>query len=877
MAPEQLEGAESTPAVDIYSLGVILYQLLTARVPFQGPTFCDTAMMALRQEPTPPRRIQPRIPRDLETICLKCLEKDPQKRYRSAAMLADDLDRFLKGLPIQASATSVFGHATRWAKRNPWIAFLAAAVVLVGSAGLTGVLWNWKEARKNEQLARANALDAQTNAGVALEQTKTAQDAAEKERWERHRVSLLAASNALRLNDVNAARIALDSSPPKYRDWVWELLNAQLDKSQQVVTFEPHLKTAKFTPDRSWVLLDFQPDVYWLLNIKTRQRYGPYRRPNKLICSLISPEGSSYAYTTEEGTLVICDSTTGQSVRVIDVKRSLHDAVYHPDGKHITGLTTDNTIVTWDLINDRESLAFRPETENVISMTFSPSAKYAIVTTAATAQVTSRIWDLSKQKLIATLDVVKRQPHYVRFSPDEKQLMTGYGYPNSNLHLWETTTGTLRSTLIGHTNQLLYSEFSGDGERLVSTGMDRTVCVWNTSRESVPVLSKPLLELQGHTGNVFHAVFSPDGKRIVSSSQDCTLRYWNAENGKQLAVLHGHRSEVIQSEFVAGDDTILSVSPDNTVRYWSVTECENDFAVRGHTNFVYSVAVHPNNQRFASTAWDGTARVWDMRTKKELYKLDHEPNPIVASVAYHPNGKKLATLSRDGGVRLWDADTGKLLHQWPVPLGGCYDSRLAFSPDGKLLVAGNHTGLVTFWDLQTRQPLKWSIKQPTAVYDLAFSPDSRFLVVTTFLKEEAIWMWDIEKQELVRKFTQPVSGAHSVAWHRSGKTFAAGTEDGIVVLYNAETGEASKVMKHSGVVHGIAFHPNGKIFATACSDNLIRFWDVETQSLLAELKGHQSYVHCVAFSPDGTSLVSASGDTTLRVWDTLRQADRMKK
>ncbi|QJW93649.1 serine/threonine-protein kinase [Frigoriglobus tundricola] len=91
MAPEHLNGREATPAVDVYALGVILYELLTARVPFQGATFTDTMLLAMRQEPVPPRRLQPGIPRDLETICLKCLEKDPKKRYASAEALADDL------------------------------------------------------------------------------------------------------------------------------------------------------------------------------------------------------------------------------------------------------------------------------------------------------------------------------------------------------------------------------------------------------------------------------------------------------------------------------------------------------------------------------------------------------------------------------------------------------------------------------------------------------------------------------------------------------------------------------------------------------------------------------------------------------------------
>jgi tetratricopeptide (TPR) repeat protein len=179
MAPEQAAGKAEpiTAAVDVYGLGAILYEALTGRPPFTAAT-AEAALIQVRQDdPVPPRRLQPTVPRDLETICLKCLRKEPGRRYATARDLADDLRRFQAGEPVRARPVGTGERVFVWCRRKPAIAGLAAALVLVFLAGSAGVLWQWQRATSNAAQADKNAADYRRERDTALR---------EKERAEHH-------------------------------------------------------------------------------------------------------------------------------------------------------------------------------------------------------------------------------------------------------------------------------------------------------------------------------------------------------------------------------------------------------------------------------------------------------------------------------------------------------------------------------------------------------------------------------------------------------------------------------------------------------------------------------------------------------------------
>src|SRR5262249_21742968 len=219
MAPEQTGGKNETvgPAADIYGLGAILYETLTGRPPFQAETPLATVLQVRFDDPVSARRLQPTVPRDLETICLKCLRKDPRHRYASAAALADDLGRFLAGETIQARPVSAFGRMTKWARRRPSVAALTALLIMTFLGGFGGVVWALLLAVK----ARDDAQAAQAKETAALD---------------RHRI--IRAHDEWLSDNAQAARELLRDATSRKETWEWRYVSPLCNLGE--ATFDDH-------------------------------------------------------------------------------------------------------------------------------------------------------------------------------------------------------------------------------------------------------------------------------------------------------------------------------------------------------------------------------------------------------------------------------------------------------------------------------------------------------------------------------------------------------------------------------------------------------------------------------------------------------------
>ncbi len=853
MAPEQAKGAAPTTAFDIYALGAILYELLTSRVPFRAETPIETLSLLQLQDAVPPRQFRPGLPRDLETICLKCLEKEPGKRYATAIALADDLRNFLEDRPIRARRHSDIERMVRWCRRNPLVgASLAGVVCIFLIAFVLVSLSYWRaEAAWHEE----------------AKQRLEAEKKERAERWERYRANIVATASALQVYNVDAARRTLQDSPEEYRNWEWRHFQSRLDQAHRVLRAEDASFTgAAIAASGRRVALFGEDGFARVWNTANCEVVRTFRKLPDMIEVTLSPDGNFLAFARRDNSVVIRDLGSG---RVLSVLRG-HDQAPHTlkftrDSQRLVTASDDKTLRVWNVLTGEAIRVLHPHRSSNSCMRISEDGRRAVVSDKSRVNVC--LLDLDTGEVIASLAWHESGLHNACFDPSGDRFVTTDGFPSNELRMWSAKTGKLLRVMGRHDNTVMEMAFNSDGTRLATCSMDQTVCLWDG------VTGEAIATLQGHCGRVNCVAFSPDGKRLISGSLDRTVRLWDAGKGSFLAVMSGHSASVQGVGYSADGHSIVSYSTDSTIRLWDAQLVENLGVLRGHTKFVYSVVYHPDGKQVVSAGWDGTVRVWDLATGKQRLLLNHGDKAIVSSVAIHPTGLFLASRAR-GMVYLWDLTTGQELHRWNAPSDEWRDTRLAFSPNGDLLATGCRDGSIRMWDVKSRAEAVTLEGHRDVVRDVAFSPDGKWLASAGEIGDKTVRIWNVATKTQAHELKGHQDCVYALAFTPDGRQLASGSIDGTVRLWDTDTWQETAILKLGTIVYGLAFSPDQTRLACACADNSIRLWEMSTHQSVAELRGHTDYVHSVAFSPDGTKLVSASGDFTVRIWDTIRPQDR---
>jgi len=843
MPPEQMAGqSPATPAIDIYALGVILYEMLTARVPFRGATPFETMTIAQDSEPVSPRRLQPGLPRDLETICLKCLEKSPSRRYPSAEALADDLRRFLDGRSIQARRVGASEKATRWCLRNPLPATLFASIVatiVLAFALISSSNYRLEKTLENE-------------AAATLEAKRVTKD----ERWERYRANITAAAGLFESHDVAAAR-AVRNAPEEHRgNWEWKHFESRIDLSSQ--TRDPGgLQDYRrlLTPDGATVYY-MQKDVTLSMDVAT----GEVKRLRPIlpwfIYAHVSGNGRVFLHRHGDHELEVWNAETGHALRFPHEGQN-HDGKLDETGSRVLVGMPGRTLRIRDTSDGRLVLEFVPFENDEIGQTYFSPCGRRILAYGKTSRAL-RLFDAKDGKKIADLTCGSSGLLGSHFGKD--RFITTEHFPESVMSLWDLETGRFVAKLEGHSNSIRSARYSPDGTRLATSSMDQTVRLWDTRN------GRPLALMKGHGGWVNSVAFSPDGKRLASASQDHTVRIWDGRDGRPINVLSGHSEEVGHVAYTTDGESIVSVSFDGIVKKWDPKRLERNGQLTGHESFVYSVAAHPDGRHVASASWDGTARLWDVVEEREVARFQHPEKSIVLSVAIDPAGKRLYTRTREA-VFSWDLETRTLRKRWEAPSDPWRHTRLALDTEGTLLATGGDGSVVLLYDLKT-ETLRTTLRgHRDSVRDVAFSPDGKRLASAGEVNDPRIFIWDVESGAEVRALEGHASVVYSLAFTPDGSTLASGGMDDTLRLWNTETWEPRATLKLGTHIYSIAFSPDGRRMATACSNNFIRLFDTERRQELLDLRGHTMYVHSVAFGPDGKRLFSASGDKSVRIWN----------
>lgn len=822
MAPEQAIGDSKRvgPAADVYALGAILCKLLTGRPPFLAGNPAETIRQVIQGDPTSPAKLVPNLPRDIVTICLKCLQTMPAKRYASANELADDLGRFLDGRPIHARPVGSFERATKWVKRNPWVTGLAMAAVLALIGGTTVSYVKFLDAKEQEGIAK-------TNEGIAKQNAKDADDARKKEteRVEERDYQLgigdfLLAVAAYDNRDVPLALERLNRVPLAQRQWEWHYLRRLCDGG--IFTIRGHT--------------------------------------DMVDAVAVSPDGKRIATGGHDKTVRICDARTGSLLHVLVGHTDWVTSIaFSPDGRTLaTAARYDKTVRFWDCVKGTRVGSLIKHPERIAGLAFDPSGS-ALATVGDDGII--RIWNISNGGLVREMNADRKDATSVAYSPDGTKIASGTLTQVATI--WDARAGVrLRQVSGGRQGvSTTHVAFSPDGTRLVGGGGKQSRAqVWDVES------GRSLLELGSHLKAITSVCFSPDGTRIATGSYDALARIWNARTGNLVLELKGHTSHVTGVAFSSDGERLVTSSGDKTVKVWDAQSGVPVVEMTRHIGPVLGAAFRSEREVMTISS-DNTVQAWSADSGDRRASFIRGAFGNIKKLAVSPAGDLFAVVNADNFVTICDANSGAAIRN----LDGHRNriGSIAFSPDGSLLATGGDDQIAKIWDVASGQLRFTLVGHQESIDGLAFDSGVRLATASV---DKTVRLWNVETGQpnsQLKPDSFPVGAAYScVAFSPDGKSIVAGGTGKTLTIWNTETLEQVKELRgHTDVITCVKLSPNGERIVSGGEDQTVRVWDVRTGTPLLELKGHSDRVTGVDFSRDGARLVTSSYDFTARVWD----------
>ncbi len=820
MPPEQARGQQVSFQSDVYSLGAVLYDMLTGRPPFSGATAVATMRLVEDQEPVPPRALNPAVPLDLETICLKCLAKDPKGRYSTAEELAQELRRYLGGIPIQARPVSALERAWRWCKRKPTLASLAA-VVAIAPMVVIGVMYVYGQ----RIAAESRRLAAQTyGADVAL------------------------ADRALADRDYGAANWALLSYAPAARaginfpgapgfEWRWLWQKAQGEALRTIPAHQGKVTSVTFSIDGHYVVSgsDDGSAILWNgTNGSLVRTFVPPPRPafapSRPVGTEAAPEpqaGISPSFTADGENLLIGDagglalwSLRDWQCRLNFGSNHINSPVCSPTDPELAVATVTeqsspwHSLVFFDLTQghfsnsfsgmDVQSFCFAPDGEKLAYWDYLQT-NFITLQPLRGGKVREVITNVNPSE--AVLDMV--------FTPDGKILAVGRTLPGG-VDLYDVSNRKFIVTLPMEGGRLGALAISADGQWLATGGADQAICLWDLSTR------KKVRQFWGHAGTVSALTFSPDGQQLVSGGWDGTVRFWD----------------------VAPAAPLQSVT--NVVGY-----------------FTFS----PDGQQLLTQGTNGMARLWELPGHANFKEW---AMPAFQSAVFRSDGKVL--MAGISGPKhqpcMWFYDIAAKRLEDPLAIPdtiGWNCTAVTLSPDGEYLAAGYQSGVVALWQVRDQKLVQKSLpglgggKTGSAIKGLLFSVNQRRLVAFSRGGSSLITAsWELPSWD--RSGPRSFSGTEiKFALSPNGEYFALSGKDqplGIKSWKRSVNEDGIHLQGNVGIASALAFSADGRTLASGEAEGLIKLWHLESRRAVANLGASKSKVTMsqLVFSGDGSWL-----------------------
>ena len=904
MSPEQAAGRldDIGSETDVYALGAILYEMLTGRPPFTGPSDIETLRQVHAETPISPRRLRAGVPRELETICLACLEKEPQRRYATAGALADDLDRFLHDLPLGVRPPTLFRRGRLWVRRHPARAVIIA-VILAAVIGLPAGL-----AAHSIRLHREHA--AAVAAQLAAEESERV--ARQSEALVREHVYVADMRVIQQLHhDGDLASLAplLDRHGPAVGG-ARGLTKLSTSRSGEETAAGANASARRQAMPFEWRYLDRFRNA-------CRLTIDAHHGPVDLLA--FACEGHVLATSgLRDAQLRLWDIPSGHllgtfSVRTSPARRWEEEAAaLSRDGRRVAILGDAFNVIVWDVASHTEVARFQHQ-NTVLAVAFSPDGECV----AAGDEKETILWSCNTHKPVSTHPPAR----LLAFAPDGQRLaVVGPQMASNTVHLCDLPSNPRESDL-SLPAPVRYVTYSPDGTMmacLIDTSTGGSICVYH-ARTGATLYATMALRDERYS----RMRFSGDSRWLVASAADGSLKIWDGRTGQPHGALRGPATRLTDSTFTSDNRWLATATPQGSILIWDrqlLDACDplvpdNEvigplaFTADGkhlaactpvrdvlvidvaqgqvvarlvnHVDWIRDLRFSPDGERLLTT--DGeTMRCWNWHDEKVQWQA---AGHRATCVCWSPRANLVASSGFDQLIHLRDANDGSEKAIWTAhaDVKGLY-----FLPDRPLLVSGGRDGMIRFWDfakgerfgrraeeidpevrrrdIESGDPQVADFPVGTPVEQFVIASDGRALAVV-----------DLDGGLTVRALTGSLPADQTLFSVRlqgkfptvftltpDGSTLGMGNLDGVFQAFDMKSRETRYTLSGRRVGGtSVAYSPDARTLATVSREGSLTLWDLTNWQTHTIGGAPLLAVRSLAFSPDGKTLAVATDDSVL--------------
>jgi len=812
MSPEQARGEAShvDGRSDVYSLGVILFQLLTGELPFRGSTRV-LLQKVINDDPPGPRTLYGHVPKDLDTVCLKCMEKDPARRYATAGDLAADLRRYMAGQPVAARRVGAAGRTLRWARRNPAISLLlAATTVTLLTATIVSSYFAWQTAQK------------------ATEVTDTLYDKLLKEMRLTREVRKQGYGEEVR--QLVDQALGLKSTHVDKDDLRRELVLSMGDfvayHPAKITPFEGLVTDFRLSNDGGELLVGLNNGRLFVYDVDSRQQVAELEG--------FAGQVLSIAITAAGDRLVAADQTGTMRV-------------WRRAGQ------------TWEV----ERTIQLADTPRLVVL--SPQAERAAILKDALLE----IWDIAAGAKLRSLPTESDwSMRNVAFDMPRGRLVGGYVNEQADTvgwAIWDLNTGERQ-----HIEEMpSLGGTYGNGIDLTEAG-DRMAIGFDEALLVYRMADFHRTTLTGFDSTKALA-FSDANPYLAALNIRGSIAVWNSAAHRQLATLHLPALQMSRNGVAfSADDGRLVASNADSIHVWDLTRASEKTVLAGHNGAIPCAVFHPHGGLLATGGKDDEVRFWNPSTGHLVRSVN--VGEAVQALAFSTDGRLLAvgSMGKTGAphLRLIDVQSNEVIHEANPAMGEVNSLAWAEVDDGSYLAGCGSHG-VALWKVPKDPPVRMeNVVELDRERCLAMvlSQDVRLMV---WAQGNRLKAWNVVRaQEAPLHAPDMQQGWHGVALLPDGQSIIYVSNTGVAEVWNIEEDRRVDSFGAPGTFGAphIALSPNGKWFAALTQQDTVSVWHRPTGEHVFSLRPETGTVWSLAWDPSSEHLAVGQSDGGLAVW-----------